>query len=81
VLRLVLGKGFALTAIGLVIGLGVGYALVRLLTSLMSPSWFDGDLLVFVGLGGSAAVIAVAGTLLPALRARSLDPLLALRQD
>jgi predicted lysophospholipase L1 biosynthesis ABC-type transport system permease subunit len=76
----VVSAGLVLTAIGLAIGLGLGGAAARSLSSLVygiSPY----DALTFVGttvvIGGGAALV----TYVAARRARSVDPLLVLKSD
>jgi putative ABC transport system permease protein len=80
VYRLVFLRGIGLTAAGLVIGLGMALATVRLMTSLLyQTSAFDP-----VAFGGMALVLAVTATiacLVPARRAAGSDPLMALRSE
>jgi predicted lysophospholipase L1 biosynthesis ABC-type transport system permease subunit len=76
----VVGQGLALTALGLMLGLGLGGAAARTLSSFVygiSPY----DALTF---GGTAVVIGVGATLMTyvaALRARSVDPLVVLKSE
>ena len=80
VLRLVVGEGLRLVAIGLVLGLAGALALARLLTGLLyeiSP-WDVGTYLGATAVLGSAALLA---TLLPAIRAAAIAPLIVLRQE
>jgi putative ABC transport system permease protein len=78
--RLVLGRGLALTAVGLLIGLAGAVAAARALTSLLyETSAFDP-----VAFGGMAILLgatAFVAALLPARRAASADPLIALRSE
>ena len=74
------GHGLALTALGLVLGLGLGGAAARGLSSLVygvSPY----DVLTFAGtavvIGGGAALMTYAA----AVRARSVDPLVVLKDQ
>jgi putative ABC transport system permease protein len=80
VLRLVVGGGLKLVAIGVALGLVGALALTRVLQSLLyDVSAYDP--LVF---GGNAALLLTAATLaclLPALRASRVDPMVALRTD
>jgi putative ABC transport system permease protein len=76
----IVGQGLALTAFGLVLGLGLGGAAARGLSSLVygvSPY----DALTFVGtavvIGGGAAMMTYAA----ARRARSVDPLVVLKYE
>jgi putative ABC transport system permease protein len=76
----VVGQGLALTALGLMLGLALGGAAARTLSSFVygiSPY----DALTF---GGTAVVIGVGATLMTyvaALRARSVDPLVVLKSE
>jgi predicted lysophospholipase L1 biosynthesis ABC-type transport system permease subunit len=78
--RSIVGQGLALTALGLVLGLGLGGAAARGLSSLVygvSPY----DVLTFAGtavvVGGGAALM----TYTAALRATSVDPLVVLKGE
>ena len=80
VIRLVVGQGLRLVAIGLVVGLAGAAALARLLTGLLydvSP-WDVGTYLGTIAVLGGAALLA---TLLPAIRAATIAPLIVLRQE
>jgi putative ABC transport system permease protein len=80
VLRLVLGQGLLLAAIGLAIGLAGAAAATRLLTSLLfevKPT----DPLTYAGVAALLAVVALAAGYIPARRAAKVDPLVALRQE
>lgn len=76
----VIGQGLALTGVGITVGLGLGGAAARGLSSLVygiSPH----DAVTFVGtavaIGGAAALM----TYVAALRARSVDPLVVLKHE
>src|SRR5262249_24842657 len=76
----VLGHGLKLTALGM----GIGIALALGVTRLMSALLFGigpGDAATFAGAAALLAVIAVAASLVPALRASGVDPLTALRDE
>jgi putative ABC transport system permease protein len=78
VLRLVVGQGFVLAAVGLIIGLLGAFGLTRFLSSLLygvrptDPITFAGTAVIFCG----AALLA---SYLPARRAAKVDPVVALR--
>ncbi|MBA3268895.1 MAG: ABC transporter permease [Acidobacteria bacterium] len=78
--RLVLGRGVGLTALGLVIGLAGALATSQLLKSLLyETSAFDP-----LAFGGMTLVLTLAASVacvLPARRASTADPLLALRSE
>ncbi len=80
ILKLVLRRGLALAAIGVVIGLAVAFGLTRLLTSLLfeiKPT----DTFTFVAVTLSLIGIALVASYIPARRATKLDPLKALRYE
>ncbi len=77
-LGLVMRSGLALIAIGLALGAGVALFSSRFLAALLfgiRPT----DLLTFVSVAGFLLAIGVFACLLPARRAASIDPLVALR--
>jgi putative ABC transport system permease protein len=79
-IRLVLGHGSALIAIGLLMGALSASALTRLLKSLLvGVSPFDPA--TFVTAGALLAAIALIGCLVPARRATRVDPMIALRAE
>jgi predicted permease len=79
-LRLVLGHGTVLIAIGLIVGAGGAITLTRLLKSLLagvSPL----DPATFASAGALLALIAWIGCIIPARRAMRVDPMIALRTE
>ena len=80
ILRLVIGKGIALTLIGAVIGLGAAFVLTRWISSMLfgvsasDASTYSQVFLVALG----AALLACS---IPARRATQVDPLVALRAE
>jgi predicted permease len=80
VIRLIVGQGLRLIAIGLVLGLAGALAVARLLTGLLyeiSP-WDVTTYLGTIAVLGGAALLA---TLLPAIRAAAIAPIIVLRQE
>jgi len=80
ILRLVLRQGAALALVGLVVGLGLAALTTRTLSFfLLGVSAFDPA--VFGGVSVALAGAAILASLVPALRAMRVDPLVALRRD
>jgi putative ABC transport system permease protein len=80
ILRLVIAHGLKLTLAGVAIGLGTSLVLTRFISSLLfgiSPT----DPLTFAGVAISLTLVAVAACCIPARRAMSVDPMIALRHD
>jgi ABC-type antimicrobial peptide transport system permease subunit len=80
VLRLVIGQGMVLAAVGIVIGLIGAFGLTRLLTSQLY-SVTPTDPVTFAGVSLLLIAIALVATLVPALRATRVDPVVALREE
>ena len=80
VVRLVLGQGMTLTAIGLALGLASAIAGARLLTTMLfrvRPT----DPMVYLAVTLSLAVVALVATYIPARRASRMDPLSTLHRE
>src|SRR5262249_32355121 len=76
----VLGHGLRLAAIGMALGLALALAATRLMSALLfgtSPT----DIATYAAAAALLAIIAVAASLVPALRASRVDPLIALRDE
>jgi ABC-type antimicrobial peptide transport system permease subunit len=80
VLRLVLGRGLALSALGLLLG-GVGAGLLNqwLAGALYGIGGFDAA--PFAAMGALLVAVTVLACLAPALRATKVDPIVALRYE
>jgi putative ABC transport system permease protein len=80
VLSLIMKNGLALVLTGIVIGIAGALALTRFMTTLLfgvTPT----DTATFVIVSAIFFVIAVAASLIPAVRATRVDPLVALRYE
>jgi predicted permease len=78
--RIFVGTALGLTAIGLALGLAVAAGLMRLLSSLLfGVSPFDP--MTYGAVALSLGLVALMATWLPARRATSVDPMLALRSE
>ncbi|HMJ06154.1 MAG TPA: FtsX-like permease family protein, partial [Chthoniobacterales bacterium] len=80
VLRLVVGQGARLTALGLVLGLLAAAGVARLMETLLFRTTAY-DPFVFGGVALVLAAIGLLAALLPALRATKADPVAALRAE
>jgi predicted permease len=80
ILRLVLGQGVVMIAIGLAIGLAGAVALSRTLAGLVYGVGTL-DPLTFVSVPALLAIVAMLACFVPARRAASLDPITTLRQS
>ena len=78
VLRMIVGQGMKLVAIGVLLGWAGAFAVTRLLRNWLydvSP----GDPLTFVGVAFLLAIVALLACWIPARRATKVDPMVALR--
>ena len=80
VVRMVMRQGLLVVGIGLAIGLGIGYLAGPLMASLFFNVTAT-DPLVFGGTAGMLLATGIIASLIPALRAASVDPLVALREN
>jgi predicted permease len=80
VLRLVVGQGVKLAAIGVVIGIAVTLGLMRLITSLLFGVSAT-DPITFVAASVVLLLVALAACYIPARRAIAVDPMDALRYE
>jgi len=79
-LKLVVGQGFMLTLIGLVIGVGASFALTRLIARLLFGVSAT-DPLTFIVIPLLLTGVALLACWIPARRATRVDPLAALRYE
>jgi ABC-type antimicrobial peptide transport system permease subunit len=80
VIALMMRQGSRLTAVGILVGVGVAIAVTRWLESML-----DGvsarDPITFLSITGLLALVALLATFIPASRAARVNPILAIRKD
>ena len=80
VLKLILGRGLALTLTGIALGLVASFALTRFLSSLLFGISAT-DPVTFGGLSLLLTLVALVACYLPTRRAMKVDPMVALRNE
>ena len=80
VLRMILGQGMAVISIGIVLGLVAAFCLMRLMKSLLFGV-SESDPLTFVAITLLLTFVALVACYIPARRATTVDPLVALRYE
>lgn len=80
VLRLVVGRGLTLTIIGVVLGLGGAFVLMRFLESLLFGISAS-DPLTFAGVSVLLLAVSLLACYIPARRATKVDPMVALHYE
>jgi len=80
VLRLVLGQGLALVAVGLAVGLGASIAMSRVLSRFL-PLVDAADWVMFAGVAAGLAMLALFACYVPARRATKVPVMTALRYE
>jgi predicted permease len=80
VLRLILGQGLALVAVGILVGLGVSIAMSRVLSRFL-PLVDAADWVTFAGVAVGLATLALLACYVPARRATKVPVMTALRYE
>jgi putative ABC transport system permease protein len=80
VVRLVVGQGLGLSVAGVVVGLGLAYAMTRLLSGLLFGVSAT-DPTTFAATAGLLVAVAIVASAVPAWRAARVDPTRALRGE
>jgi putative ABC transport system permease protein len=80
ILRLVVGRGFVISVIGAAIGVGAALLLTRGLSGMLYGVTAT-DPLVFAGVPVLLIVVSVVASYVPARKATTIDPLVALRYE
>ena len=80
IFQLVVGQGFRLIAVGIVVGLVVAFGLTRLMNAMLVGVKAT-DPATFVAMAFLFLLIGAAASWFPARRASALDPLAALREE
>jgi ABC-type antimicrobial peptide transport system permease subunit len=80
IMRLVLGQGAKLTAVGLVVGLAAALGLTQLMGSILYGVRAT-DPLTFIFVAVLLALVALAACYIPARCATRVDPVIALRYE
>ena len=81
VMRLVLGRGLLLVALGIVLGVAAVLIISPIVGNTLLPNISVRDPITLVGTAALLTIVAVVANYIPARRATRIDPLLALRAE
>jgi putative ABC transport system permease protein len=79
-LKLIVGQGMKVVGAGIAVGLAAAFGLARMAESLLFGV-AAADPIVFAGVSGLLAAVALAGCLVPAMRAVAVHPAIVLRSE
>ena len=80
IVRLIMSRGFVLTAAGVIPGLAIAYAAGRGMQSVLAGVQ-PADAVTFIAAGALCALMTLVGSLRPTLRAARVDPATAFRAE
>ncbi|HYP29319.1 MAG TPA: ABC transporter permease [Blastocatellia bacterium] len=80
IVKMIVGQGIALAAVGVGIGILASFLLTRLMTALLYGVSAT-DLVTFVAISALLTLVAVVASFIPARRATRVDPMIALRYE
>lgn len=80
ILRLILGQSFKLALVGVLIGLGLAFALMRVMSSLLYDVSVT-DPFTFVAVPFLVLMVALLACYIPARKATEVDPMVSLRAE
>ena len=81
VLRLVVGHGMRLVALGITLGTLGAFALTRMMTALLSDQVSPTDPTTYLAMTSLLLLVGLLATWIPARRATRIDPMLAMRDS